>query len=287
MDRSKESDFNSPSKGKINFNTLISELLDFINENPQDQYHLIVGTSSQASNDDRKINFVTAIVIHRVGKGARYFWRRNTIKQTKSLYPPAIKETFSLTTARKLLEKIDQYIQKDPPLPKYKLEIHIDIGQKGSTDTVIQEIVGTLKDSGLNIKTGQNGHVADKAAAKHKKIPPRDRSEKFCRACGSRQDLTKHHYFRKPLRKDTTRRTSEFVRKLCEVYQIEPDDLVKIVLPLCKDCHASIEKMIDEYAQAAGRSCNKLSIEHYMLINLIFLGIDSKKKKTAKKNKKG
>ncbi len=66
--------FISPSKGKLSFDDTFAELISYINENYDENYKLIIGTDSHAYMNDGGVVFVTAIVIHRVGKGGRYFF---------------------------------------------------------------------------------------------------------------------------------------------------------------------------------------------------------------------
>src|SRR3989304_7281971 len=70
--------FISPTKGELGVSQVISEIEDFVNEEPRSFYRLVIGSDSQtkAINGKAEINFVTAIVVHRRGRGARYFWKK-------------------------------------------------------------------------------------------------------------------------------------------------------------------------------------------------------------------
>ena len=61
--------FISPSKGRMTIDEMFDDILAYIQSNPEDKYKLIIGTDSQSRDD---VCFVTAIIIHRLGKGARY-----------------------------------------------------------------------------------------------------------------------------------------------------------------------------------------------------------------------
>ena len=66
--------FNSPTWGRLSFEETVASIFDFIKEEPQFHYRLIIGTDSRETDDTPAVQlFVTAIVIHRVGWGARYF----------------------------------------------------------------------------------------------------------------------------------------------------------------------------------------------------------------------
>lgn len=49
------------------------KIIDFVREQPDRQYNLIVGSDSFPGE---QTVFVTAIIIHRKGAGGRYFYRR-------------------------------------------------------------------------------------------------------------------------------------------------------------------------------------------------------------------
>ena len=66
--------FNSPTKGFLNLDETIKEIIEFINEFPKHEYRLVIGTDSQPNKNS--VDFVNAIVIHRVNSGGRYFWKR-------------------------------------------------------------------------------------------------------------------------------------------------------------------------------------------------------------------
>ena len=62
--------FISPTKGELGVSQVISEIEDFVNEEPRSFYRLVIGSDSQtkAINGKAEINFVTAIVVHRRGR---------------------------------------------------------------------------------------------------------------------------------------------------------------------------------------------------------------------------
>src|SRR4030043_183845 len=65
--------YHSPSLGDLPISKVISEIGDFVDEEPSGFYSLIIGTDSQTKriNGTAEIDFVTAIVIYRKGRGAR------------------------------------------------------------------------------------------------------------------------------------------------------------------------------------------------------------------------
>ena len=57
--------------------------MSFMAEEPDYFYRLVIGTDSKTGklNGKKKVDFVTAVVIHRKGKGGRYFWQKNKIEK--------------------------------------------------------------------------------------------------------------------------------------------------------------------------------------------------------------
>lgn len=159
--------FFSPSKGQMNVAKMTSEIAGFVEEEPSSFYRLVIGTDSQEkrTNGKSEIDFVTAIVIHRQGRGARYFWtkqriKRNSILLRDKIYTETLK---SLKIAQELVPELRQAISP----AKYDLEIHIDVGSLGPTREMIREVVGMVNGNGFTAKTKPNSWAASTVADKH------------------------------------------------------------------------------------------------------------------------
>jgi len=101
-----------------------------------------------------------AIVIHRVGAGGIYFWKRIIEKKQYVLRARIYQEaTYSLTTAEEFLELL-----KRDGISKYDVEIHVDIGKFGQTREMINEIVGMVRGSGFAVKIKPDAFGASKVA---------------------------------------------------------------------------------------------------------------------------
>lgn len=152
--------FNSPTKGKLNLKRVIKELLCFVSEEPNRKYKLVIGTDS--SGRGQRTDFVTALVVHRIGRGGRYFWKRIYDKKFATLRERVYKEVaLSLELAQKLLKNFE------PEELKQNLEIHVDVGQNGQTREMIKEVVGMVRGSGFNCKTKPESYGASSVADKH------------------------------------------------------------------------------------------------------------------------
>ena len=145
---------------------LIREIASFVDEEPRSFYRLVIGTDSQARTVEGKgeIDFVTAVVVHRRGKGARYFWKKERKEKIPVLRDKIYTETLlSLDTASKLVPLLRDAISA----AKYDLEIHIDVGPLGPTRDMIREVVGMVNGNGFVAKTKPESWGASSVADKH------------------------------------------------------------------------------------------------------------------------
>ncbi len=153
--------FNSSKNNKITLDKLVSELFTFMREGLDDHYRIIIGTDSEQRNsfDD----FVSAIIIHRVGKGGRYFWRRESLKKSKVLRQRIYQEVLlSLEVAQKLVKKLKNAEGFD-----FSFEIHVDVGINGASKAMVQEVVSMVRGNGFKVKTKPESFGASNVADRH------------------------------------------------------------------------------------------------------------------------
>ncbi|MBI3046116.1 MAG: ribonuclease H-like YkuK family protein [Candidatus Harrisonbacteria bacterium] len=154
--------FNSSFGLKLTAGQVVQTISKFIEEDPKREYKIIVGTDSEKRSDD-KADFVTAIVIHRVGNGGRYFWRHAEAAQIHTLRDRMWKEViFSLEFSKELV-----VLLKDAGLEKCGFEIHVDVGENGATRSMIQELVGAIRANNFEAKTKPESYAASKVADRH------------------------------------------------------------------------------------------------------------------------
>jgi len=141
------------------------EISGYINEDSQSKYRLIVGTDS---NGCKEADFVTAIIVCRVGKGGRYFWKKvNGGKVYHTLRDRIHQEvTLSLQCAQDVLGQLESLIKKASE-PSYDFQIHIDVGQKGPTREMIREVVGMVRGNGFKAKIKPQSYAASSIADKY------------------------------------------------------------------------------------------------------------------------
>lgn len=156
----------SPSMGEMDSNEVVSSIAKFVNEDSSAYYSLVIGSDSQSRIVDGKneIDFVTAIIAYRRGKGARYFWKKEKVFKKPILRDKIYRETLlSLETAQKIVPEIRKVISPG----KYDFEIHIDVGPLGPTREMIREVVGMVNGNGFVAKTKPESWGASSVADKH------------------------------------------------------------------------------------------------------------------------
>lgn len=156
--------FNSPTQGKMELSRVIFEIVKYIDNEPKRNYKLVIGTDS---NGDKLADFVSAIVVHRIGHGGRYFWKRWDKKLVHSLRDKIYQEvTLSLDLAQEIIGKLREELRKNG-LPQYGLDIHIDVGENGDTKDMIKEVVGMVRGNGFEAKYKPESYGASIVADKH------------------------------------------------------------------------------------------------------------------------
>lgn len=158
--------FYSPTKGKMTTVEVVEDLVDFVHEQPEDFYRLVVGTDSKSDkpNGRLKIDFVTAVVIHRKGKGGRYFWTKTPLEKIASLRDKIYTETLlSIQMAEEIVPQFTKRLNGE----RYRVEIHIDVGDVGPTREMIREVVGMVHGNGFAAKTKPYAYGAFVVADRH------------------------------------------------------------------------------------------------------------------------
>ena len=158
--------FVSPTTGPVTTDEMISSISSFVKEEPHALYRLVIGTDSQSHSNGKvgEIDYVTAIIIHRQGRGAKYFWRKTKKGKTPVLREKIYTETLmSLEVAQDMVPSLREAVSP----AKYDLEIHIDVGSLGPTRDMIKEVVGMVNGNGFTAKTKPESWGASSVADKH------------------------------------------------------------------------------------------------------------------------
>ncbi|MBI4034217.1 MAG: ribonuclease H-like YkuK family protein [Candidatus Brennerbacteria bacterium] len=155
--------FNSSFGLKLGVKQVVQEILRFMATEPKRKYKIVIGTDSERLQN-KNADFVTAIVVHRVGNGGRYFWRRLQAGKFHTLRDRIIREVMlSLEAAHLFLGELKRGVSGD----NWSFEIHADIGANGETNVLIQEVVGMIRANNFEAKTKPESYAATKVADRH------------------------------------------------------------------------------------------------------------------------
>ncbi|HPD06956.1 MAG TPA: ribonuclease H-like YkuK family protein [Candidatus Bipolaricaulis sp.] len=153
--------YHSPTLGRLSFNEVVDEILAMMAAVPEAPYEVVVGTDSQTYADE--VDYVSAIVVHRVGRGGRYFWRREKDERPQSLRERIYREAWlSYETAEELIRAL-----KDRGVSGFQLEIHVDIGRNGRTRDLVEEVVGMILGVGYRVRTKPEAYAASAVADRY------------------------------------------------------------------------------------------------------------------------
>ena len=154
--------FISPTKGRLSFEQVFKDMMEYMMSEPDSKFKLIVGTDSQFKEE---ICYVTAIIILREGKGGRFYYAKERERSKISLKQRIFIETSkSLTIAARLAEKLAGNGWSD-----LNIEIHLDVGEQGKTKEIIREVVGMVTGSGFGARIKPDSYGASKVADKFTK----------------------------------------------------------------------------------------------------------------------
>lgn len=154
--------YHNPTIGLVSMNQVVTEIINFVKEDINKKYRIIVGSDSEGRGE---IDLVNAIVVHRLGRGGRYFWRKTHCLNINSLRQKIYEEVnMSVSTMQVLLKLLKEYQET---LTKCEIEVHVDVGEKGPTREIIKEIVGVVRGYGFSVKTKPYSFGASKVADRH------------------------------------------------------------------------------------------------------------------------
>lgn len=154
---------------KLTVRQVVEEVIRFMKNEPRRRYKLTIGTDSEQLAGGRA-DFVTAVVVHRVGNGGRYFWRRLETGTFHTLRDRIIKEVLvSLDLSKELLTELKQLSAGAFPgdVPQWDFEVHVDVGVNGPTKAMMQEVVGMIRAHNFEPITKPGSYAASNVADRH------------------------------------------------------------------------------------------------------------------------
>ncbi len=153
--------FFNPHDGEMTFPEVIRTVVGEMKGHPKDRFEILIGTDS--STTPKHLDLVSAIVLHNIGRGGRYFWTRRRERRSPSLRHQIWREAWlSFELAQRVIERLGaiSFLQ-------FNLEIHVDIGENGRTKELIDEVVGMIIGNGLAVRIKPHAYAASAVADKH------------------------------------------------------------------------------------------------------------------------
>lgn len=144
----------------LTFNEALKQAIDYINEDTESEYEVMVGSDSLWR--PWHTVFATVFAVHRKGKGARFWYVRSKEKFPRNI-PVRLKKE-----ANDSVELMQALYDSEIMLlvPEENFSVHIDVGQNGESKQVINEIVGFVTGQGLKCEYKPNSAVATTCADK-------------------------------------------------------------------------------------------------------------------------
>lgn len=156
--------FTSPTYGKVSVEQLTQHIHAYLHEDPKATYRIVIGTDSQTSR--KGTQFVTAFIMHRVGKGARFFFQKS--KQRRPIHNLQHRIYKETELSLNLMEQLKASGITEL-LSEWPIEIHLDIGKEGDTRKLIQEVVGWVTAVGYVVRIKPDAYGASSVADKYTK----------------------------------------------------------------------------------------------------------------------
>jgi len=153
--------FTSPSKGEMSLKEVVQDILAYVCEDTSWAYKLIVGSDSHPC--DAGTCFASAIIIHRLGKGARYYYCKQVKPRINSMSQRIFSEAaLSMELADQLSNGLKEQGREDMPL-----EIHLDVGTHGATRELVKDVIGMVVGSGFAARIKPDASGASKVADRY------------------------------------------------------------------------------------------------------------------------
>ncbi|MGG4364991.1 ribonuclease H-like YkuK family protein [Bacillus subtilis] len=157
--------FYNLSEAQMTFQNVMERLKAFVQKDPRSSYVLSIGTDSQVYRDYTK--FITALHLHRTGKGAWGCLKNHTVdrpihslREKISLETAYSQETAAHILDGHLMDITDLLLPFTGEGADLTFEVHLDIGKKGLTKDLIQEMTGRITSMGIEAKIKPDSYTA-------------------------------------------------------------------------------------------------------------------------------
>lgn len=150
-------EFKTASGIKLSKGKLLDEIRGFVEFDRKFNYRILIGTDSEYFNS--RVDFISVIVVHRIGNGARYFWRREVVNNKFGLKERLWHEAIlSLSIGQELMNSL---LNNNLNL---SLEIHLDLSSEGKSSSALKEIINLIRSYGFEVKIKPESYAASKIA---------------------------------------------------------------------------------------------------------------------------
>ena len=151
MDVISQGIFYNPTKGQMNLQGVLQELILYLKEKPERNYEIIVGCDSSAVEEP---TFPVVIVVLRKKEGGRFFLTKVRYPAPRKFYnihDRILEEVLlSCQLASWLKENFTALAEKEALKVPYQLKyIHADVGKNGATKDMIKEVTGLILGNGF------------------------------------------------------------------------------------------------------------------------------------------
>lgn len=164
--------FRSLSNNVMTFEQVYEEIIKFIKADTNCSYTISVGTDSQVAS---RTVLVSCIHVHRVGRGAIGFLHKSEMQRPIfSLREKIYLETYASLQLAYLFDdsrirRINSIVNSNKKNRGVTFEFHIDVGTKGKTKTLINEMVGMVRGSMFVPKIKPDSYCASSFADRYTK----------------------------------------------------------------------------------------------------------------------
>src|SRR3989338_9081215 len=151
MDTISQGMFYNPTKGYMDLEGVMRELVLYFREKPHRDYEIIVGCDSSAVEEP---TFPVVIVVLRKKEGGRFFLTKVRYPAPRKFYnmhDRILEEVLlSCQLALWLRENFGNRILFEKDIPSWEFKyVHADIGENGATKDMIREVTGLIRGNGF------------------------------------------------------------------------------------------------------------------------------------------
>jgi len=166
MDVISKRQFYNPTKGQMDLQGVLKELILYLREKPERDYEIIVGCDSSAVEEP---TFPVVIVVLRKKEGGRFFLTKVRYPAPRKFYnihDRILEEVLlSCQLALWLRENFALEVKKEGLEVPYQLQyIHADVGENGVTKDMIKEVTGLIRGNGFTPMIKPQSFVASSVA---------------------------------------------------------------------------------------------------------------------------